>query len=63
MKKPKPRREIVARALCWHDGRPQDTKFEGRPVWESYLPAADEVLTMLNEAGALAGDVDTEASA
>lgn len=40
----KPTRELAARALCRHDGHPEDIKFEGKPMWESYLPAADAVL-------------------
>jgi hypothetical protein len=40
----KPARELAARALCRHDGNPEDTTFEGKPMWESYLPAADAVL-------------------
>lgn len=42
--KPKPARELAARALCRADGNPEDTQFEGKPMWESYLPAADAVL-------------------
>lgn len=38
------RREIAARSLCRLDGHPEDIKFEGRPMWESYLPEADAVL-------------------
>lgn len=45
--KPKPSRELAARALCLHDGHPEDTQFEGRPMWESYLPAADAVLAAI----------------
>lgn len=48
--KPKPRREIVARALCRHDGHPEDIKMGGRPMWESYLDQADAVLKALDEA-------------
>lgn len=42
--KPKPARELAARALCRVAGNPENTKFEGRPMWESYLPEADAVL-------------------
>lgn len=42
--KPKEPREIAARALCRFDGHAEDIKFEGRPMWESYLPQADAVL-------------------
>lgn len=40
----KPARELAARALCRHDGHAEDIKFEGKRMWESYLPAADAVL-------------------
>lgn len=40
-------RELAARALCRHDGHPEDTQFEGKPMWESYLPAADAVLEVI----------------
>jgi hypothetical protein len=46
-KRPKSRREVAARALCRCDGHPEDIKFEGRPMWESYLPQADAVLKAL----------------
>lgn len=42
-------RELAARALCRFDGHPEDIKFEGRPMWESYLPQADAVLQAINE--------------
>lgn len=44
MTRHKPARELAARALCRHDGNPEDTQFDGRPMWESYLPAADAVI-------------------
>jgi hypothetical protein len=44
MRKPKPARELAARALCRKAGNPEDSTFEGRPMWESYLPEADAVL-------------------
>lgn len=43
-RKPKPPRERAARALCSSRGLPENTKFEGRPMWESLLPEADIVL-------------------
>ncbi len=43
-RKPKDARELAARALCEFDGNPQDIQFEGRPMWLSYLAAADAVL-------------------
>lgn len=47
MLRQKPPRERAARALCRMNGVPEDTKFEGRPMWESYL---DEVGTVLKAA-------------
>ena len=32
--------ERAARALCHQAGNPTDTKFEGKPMWHSYLPEA-----------------------
>lgn len=55
MRKPKPRREIVARALCRLDGHPEDIKMDGRPMWESYLDQADAVLKALGEETAEGG--------
>lgn len=44
MNKSKPPRERAARALCRLAGVPEDTRFEGRPIWESYLAEVDAVL-------------------
>ncbi|MCX2697852.1 hypothetical protein [Ochrobactrum chromiisoli] len=44
MNRQKSPRERAARALCKRDGVPEDTKFEGRPMWESYLDEVDTVL-------------------
>ena len=32
--------EAAARALCRLEGNPENTKFESKPMWQSYLPAA-----------------------
>lgn len=32
--------EAAARALCSAEGNPENTKFEGKPMWQSYVPAA-----------------------
>jgi hypothetical protein len=32
--------EAAARALCRHQGNPENTRFEGKPMWMSYLPEA-----------------------
>lgn len=37
-------RERAARALCRLAGNPEDTRFEGKPMWQSYLPEVDAVL-------------------
>lgn len=39
-----PPRERAARSLCRLAGNPEDARFEGRPMWESYLPEVDAVL-------------------
>lgn len=44
MRKEKPPRERAARALCRFNGVPEDTRFEGKPMWESYLPEVDVIL-------------------
>jgi hypothetical protein len=43
-RKSKPPRELAARALCRFNNVPEDTAFEGRPVWESFLDEVDVVL-------------------
>ena len=45
----KPLLERIARALCAHAGNPENTQFEGRPMWESYLPEARAVLEAIRE--------------
>lgn len=37
-------RERAARALCRNAGNPENTKFEGSPMWMSYLDEVDIVL-------------------
>ncbi|MEA3388482.1 MAG: hypothetical protein U9R64_04255 [Pseudomonadota bacterium] len=32
--------EAAARALCRFQNNPENTKFEGKPMWKSYLPEA-----------------------
>lgn len=44
MKHPQPPRERAARALCRLNDVPEDTMFERRPMWESFLPEVDAVL-------------------
>ena len=45
----KPALERAARALCSLQGLPENTKFEGRPMWESFLPNARAVLQAIWE--------------
>lgn len=33
--------EAAARALCRIDGHPENTRFEGKPMWQSYMPEAE----------------------
>ena len=44
MPKPHPPRECAARALCQFAGLPENTMFEGKPMWQNYLPEVDIVL-------------------
>ncbi len=44
MKPPHPPRERAARALCRLSDVPENTKFNDRPMWESFLPEVDAVL-------------------
>lgn len=37
-------RELAARALCRKHGLPENTKFEGKPMWQSYLEEVEIVL-------------------
>ena len=41
----KPPRERAARALCDLKGLPQNSRFEGGAMWESFLPEVDAVLS------------------
>lgn len=36
--------ERVARALCRADGHMEDSRFEGKPMWASYVSEAEFVL-------------------
>lgn len=44
VKKPKPPRELAARALCRMAGNPEDATMDGKPLWMDYLPEVDAVL-------------------
>lgn len=52
--------ERAARALCAFEGHDEDVDFKGRPMWESFIPAAQAMLEairepdqMMKEAGAI----------
>jgi hypothetical protein len=47
--KKKPSLERIARALCRSDGLPENITFEGRPMWQSFLPKMREVLEALRD--------------
>lgn len=49
--KPKSSIERAARALCRFQGHPENIKFEGRPMWESYIPEAKAELEALGVEG------------
>lgn len=53
--------ERAARALCKADGNPENTKFEGKPMWESYLPAVRLVLVALEGASPAMIDAGNQA--
>jgi len=40
-------RERAARALCRKAGHPENIKFEGKPMWQSYLDDVDAVIAAL----------------
>lgn len=44
MNKKQSLREKAARALCRFEGHPENISFEGKPMWQSYLPQVDVVL-------------------
>lgn len=39
--------ELIARALCRLDGHPESIMFEGKPMWQSFLPNARAALMEL----------------
>ena len=41
--------ERAARALCRHEGHPENIKFEGRKMWESYVPAVRVVIQAIRK--------------
>jgi hypothetical protein len=45
--------ECAARALCRFNKMPENSTFEGRPMWESYIDEAKAVLAALDAAKGL----------
>lgn len=41
--------ERAARALCKLEGNPENIRFEGKPMWQSYVPQALAVVEALHE--------------
>lgn len=41
--------ERAARALCSLDGLPENTKFEGKPMWMSFIGEATAVVRSMRE--------------
>lgn len=41
--------ERAARALCAYEGHPENIKFEGGKMWESYVPAVRIVIQALRK--------------
>lgn len=58
IKKVMPAREAAARALCKRDGHPENIKFEGRLMWESYLDVVDVVLAAIGYQALMQGRSD-----
>lgn len=45
----KPALELVARTLCRRKGLPENTRFEGKLMWQSHLADAHAVLVSIRE--------------
>lgn len=43
--------ERAARALCSFDGHAENIKFEGEPMWQSYLPQARATIEAIRDPG------------
>jgi hypothetical protein len=60
---PEPR-ERIARALSRLQGHPPDIRFEGEPMWQSFLPEADAALVAadIDPLIALLRQIETQAA-
>ena len=41
--------ERVARALCRHEGLPENTRLDGRPMWADFVPEARAAIAAMRE--------------
>ncbi|WP_156681050.1 hypothetical protein [Sphingomonas profundi] len=49
--------ERAARALCKFDGHAENIRFEGAPMWQSYVPQARALLDAIRSAAPAGADV------
>lgn len=42
--------EAAARALCRHDGHPENATMDGLPLWKDYVPQVRAVLIAIRDA-------------
>lgn len=50
--------ERAARTLCKFDGHPENIKFEGAPMWRSYVPQARALLDSVRATPPAGADVE-----
>lgn len=50
--------ERAARALCKFDGHPENIRFEGAPMWRSYVPQARALLEAVRAAAPAGTDIE-----
>ena len=50
--------ERAARALCKFDGHAENIRFEGAPMWQSYVPQARALLGAINTAAPAGTDIE-----
>lgn len=46
-----PEVEVIARHLCWEDGRLADMIVDNEPLWHVYIERAEGIVVALCEAG------------
>jgi len=55
-----PALERAARALCRHEGQPEDRLVEGAPLWQSYVDKAREVLKAIRDPDEVMAEAGSE---